>query len=460
MATGAEVKGKPAAKPLLIVAPQALEPALHDYIEFKKRNLPTRFETLEHVLASVEGADDPEKLKRFVYNTWEEHHLGYLLLVGDRDVMPLRYITSLKFSTFDYLFLPTDLYYADLARDDGSFDDWNADQSSYHQGYFGEVSGEKGTQINRDQIHYRPQIAVGRWPVSTDEKVRIIAQKSMDYEKSILDGTHPALRKAAIFHVRGWVDARDQLGRISHSLPPGWNSTGYLFQDDNPKYKLPEATEESVIRELNSGVALCIHAGHGEPEGWMGYPLRTGNHVNTILSTYHSLPLIKNADKLPLFISIGCSTSYFAPLGPGEPYIDTEGKSHVGAGKKEIFSGPPPAPSPYQSGKLAHESLAKRLLEDGPDGAVAYIGADMVAQNSALSLLDGFITAMRTTYQPRIGECWSYAVGYYYNKEKVAQFEPDGDWVIPAKFIQPMKFNLFGDPSLPMAPTERRTNGP
>jgi hypothetical protein len=172
--------------------------------------------------------------------------------------------------------------------------------------------------------------------------------------------------------------------------------------------------------------------------------------VSEVLST-HTLAPIHNADRLPVVISIGCSTAYFAPLGPNEPYVDTTGRAHAGEAHKEVLTGPPAPPSPYQPGKLGKDSLGKQLLEDSPNGAVAYIGSDMVAQPMALTLLDGFITSLRASSEPHVGESWTAAVRHFYEAAGIARMEPDGDWVKPATFAQAMKFNLFGDPSLPMA---------
>jgi hypothetical protein len=444
----------PTSRSLLIVAPEVLRPALAEYVAYKKTVIPVESVSLESILASTPGVDDPEKLKRYIFNAWRRQRVGYVLLVGDRDRMPIRFMTSLKFSTFDYLFQPTDLYYADLVKDDGSFNDWNGDKSSYHAGYFGEVNGERGRPLNVDGIRYQPEVAVGRWPVSTPEGVAMVAAKSMAYEKSIRDGTHPGLRTAAFVHVQGWVDARDQLTRLAHALPPGWSAERFLFQDGNNAYKTPPPTDAAVTSAFNRGAGLIIHAGHGETDSWIGFPLTYvvdgKKKVSEVLST-RTLGEIHNSDRLPVVISIGCSTAYFAPLGPNEPYIDTAGRAHAGEAHKEVVTGPPPPPSPYQTGKLGKDSLGKQLLEDGPSGAVAYIGSDMVAQPMALSLLDGFMQMLRASPDPHVGDAWNAAVRHYRQVAGLEQMVTDGDWVKPATFAQAMKFNLFGDPSLPMA---------
>ena len=88
---------------------------------------------LEDVLAQSPGVDDPEKLKRFLYQAWHERQVHYVLLVGDSEVMPVRYMVldRVEPPAFDYAFYPCDLYYADVAKDDGSFDDWNANKEGF-----------------------------------------------------------------------------------------------------------------------------------------------------------------------------------------------------------------------------------------------------------------------------------------------------------------------------------------
>ncbi len=200
-------------KKFLIVAPRQFHGVLKEYVEHKRKLRPTELVALEYVLKSTDGVDDPERLKRFLYNAWRERDLGYVLLVGDVDVMPVRYMVLDRNTpaAFDYAFYPSDLYYADLAKQDGGFENWNAQKDGFHAGYFAEVRGEhfKKDPINYDEIDYRPEIAVGRWPVSTADEAKVVADKSMAYEDAIRSGNHAGLRRAAFFHVGGWIDARE-----------------------------------------------------------------------------------------------------------------------------------------------------------------------------------------------------------------------------------------------------------
>ncbi len=442
------VAGKgPDAPRFFIVAPERFHAELKDYVAHKRKLLPTELISLEKALKATAGAADPERLKRFLYDAWRRRHLKYVLLVGDVDVLPVRYMVLDRVTpaAFDYAFYPSDLYYSDLARQDGSFDDWNAKKAGFHARYFGEVRGEKNKTdpINFDQVDYRPDVAVGRWPVSTPAEVRALAAKSLAYEKSILDGSHPGLRRAALFHVGGWVDARPRIDGLARGLPHGWTADRHFYRDNNPKFKTPPADEKNLLAILDRGAGLVVHVGHGSEKTWHG------------CFSVGSLSRIKNADRLPVMISIGCSTSYFAPLAPYDGYVDIHGKEHAGTNHGEVFKSPPPPPAPYQKGKYNPTGLGEQVLKR-PSGAVAYIGCNTGSQPCALTLLDGFMIALRKSPRPRVGDCWASAVSYYYDKEGLANLRPNNDWYPPAIFFQGMKFMLFGDPTLPLPPPDVR----
>ena len=437
---------EPAVKHFLIVAPDKFQDALKEFVEYKKKLRPTELVSLEAVLKKTDGANDPERLKRFLHDSWRKHSLGYVLLVGDVDVMPVRYMVLDRNTpaAFDYAFYPSDLYYADLAHQDGYFDDWNARKDGFHAGYFGEVRGEhnKKDPINYDEIDYRPEIAVGRWPVSTAEEVKIVAAKTMTYETGVRDGTRPGLRRADLFHPAGWVDARGRLDGLARKMPAGWTADRYFFGDGDDKFKTPPPDEKDVVAALNEGAALAVHVGHGSDTVWER------------CFSVRDIAKLKNADRLPVMLSVGCSTAYFAPLPPYGAYVDVDGKEHKGTDAGEVFTAPPPPPSPYQKGKYNPTGLGEQLLKAGPDGAVVYIGCDTGSQPCALTLLDGFMAGLRESDHPVVGDCWAGAVRYYYDKEGLEHLKPNDDWYPPSIFFQAMKYMVFGDPTLPFsAPT-------
>ena len=76
VALSAQLRGEPAAlanqpaggaKRLLVIAPNAFHPALQDFVAHKQTLQPTELRSLEKILEQNRGVDDPEKLKRFLY---------------------------------------------------------------------------------------------------------------------------------------------------------------------------------------------------------------------------------------------------------------------------------------------------------------------------------------------------------------------------------------------------------
>ena len=152
--------------------------------------------------------------------------------------------------------------------------------------------------------------------------------------------------------------------------------------------------------------------------------------------------------QLPVIISAGCSTAYFSTLPPYEPYMDVDGKEHAGSDHKEVFTAPPPPPSPYQRGRFNPTGLGEQLLKRSTNGSVAYIGCNTGSQPCGLTLVEGFVTALAEAKEPHLGDCWNSAICHYFKKEKLATLKPNADWYPPSIFFQGMKFMLFGDPSL------------
>ena len=243
---------------LVIVAPAALADSLGEFVAFKGERLTTELVTLEDALAAGEGVDDPERLKRYLYDRWRDGGVRYVLLVGDADVLPVRYMVLDRNTeaAFDYAFYPSDLYYADVAKPDGSFETWNARADGFHAGYFGEVRGEHNKQdpINFDQIDYRPELAVGRWPVSAPEQAALVAGKTMRYELAAERARAAAANmgfggrawpaRAGLVMVGGWVDARPQFEELSTLLGTRFDTERRYY--DGGDYQALEPSRSSA----------------------------------------------------------------------------------------------------------------------------------------------------------------------------------------------------------------------
>ncbi len=164
----------------------------------------------------------------------------------------------------------------------------------------------------------------------------------------------------------------------------------------------------------------------------------------------NDLPGITNAATLPVIVSAGCSTAYFAPLPPYGAYVDVDGKEHAGTDDKEVFAAPPPPPAPYQRGRFNPTGLGEQILKQSLNGAVAYIGCNTGSQPCGVTLAEGFVASLAKAKEPHLGDCWADAIRFYFDKENLADLKPTSSWYPPSIFFQGMKFMLFGDPSVRM----------
>jgi hypothetical protein len=124
------------------------------------------------------------------------------------------------------------------------------------------------------------------------------------------------------------------------------------------------------------------------------------------------------------------------------------GTAHKGTYAGEVFKAPPPPPAAYQKGPYNSFGLGKELLSAGPNGAVAYIGCNTGGQPCGLGLMDGFTRVWGSDPSARLGDCWAKSVAAYYDQNQLATIKPNADWYPPAIFFQPMKYMVYGDPSL------------
>lgn len=148
---------------LSILCPAAWIELARPLAEARSKQLALELTALEDVLASSSEGDAPERIKRHLFEAWRTRRVRYALLVGDSDVFPVRFMALDRFTpaAANFAFYACDLYYADVARADGSFDDWNAHREGPFARYFGEVRGEalKSDPINMDVISTCPS-----WP--------------------------------------------------------------------------------------------------------------------------------------------------------------------------------------------------------------------------------------------------------------------------------------------------------
>jgi hypothetical protein len=178
---------------LLIITPEEFAAVLDPLVEHKNATgISTVMITLEDIYGdpTLSGVDEPEQIKRAIERYEQNHSIKYVMLVGDVDKFPVRWVTyeqAYHPENVEYYF-PSDLYYADLYDAEGSFDSWDYDGD----GYFGEhvVSShcsEDPYSVNVDRADLHPDVAVGRVPASTVGELEGYVAKIIKYEHVTFD---------------------------------------------------------------------------------------------------------------------------------------------------------------------------------------------------------------------------------------------------------------------------------
>lgn len=428
---------------LLVVAPAAFRAALAGFCRerARQRAAPVDFLALEDLPPDPDApaCDLPERLKRELHRRWRRGGLGAVLLAGDADVMPVRFMTLDRVAApaFDTAFYPSDLYYADLAHADGTFDDWNAAKDGGDGRYFGQVHGErhKDGPINRDGVSYTPEIACGRWPVSTPEQAADVAAKTLRHQAAVAADSARAGSAAELrfFFSGGWIDNRERAAALRARLQAdgAWSHDAHAWHEPGR-----EPSTNAVAAALADGAAALFHTGHGQPWGWEGCFDR------------NVLAAAPTTDAPPLLFSIGCSTAVVCAQPPYDGYRDDAGREHVGTNAGEVFTAPPPPPACLQTGPRNATSVSEEAVRRRDGGAIAAIGCVTGSQPCAHTLLDGFVAAMSGAPTATIGSWWTAAVRGYVRDERLMELAPDAGWYPPSVFFQAMKFSLLGDPTV------------
>ena len=184
-------------KKLVIITPtkfKAIAQSLADHKELM--GVSTLVKTTDDIYTEFSsGYDKPEKIKLFIKDAIETMNTSYVLIFGGmkswlnglaRDNLnegtkdwhvPIRYSNMLAQSGDDPGY-PTDLYYADIYKAGGLFDDW--DSNGNH--IYAENQG-----LNRDRLDLYPDVNVGRISCRTSKEAKAVVDKIKNYEQEPAD---------------------------------------------------------------------------------------------------------------------------------------------------------------------------------------------------------------------------------------------------------------------------------
>jgi len=399
----------------------------------------TKIKTLYDVYEYSEmGRDNPEKIKYYIKMAYDTWGVKYVMLVGDFEKMPVRYVYNSDMASTSYLEprYISELYYADLYDDSHVFQTWDSNENGIFGEWFVNVSNAR--DINIDLY---PDVYVGRLACRNTFEVRIMVDKIIKYETRTYGSD---------WFNKFVVVAGDT---YSNTAYPGINTSGYEGEE-NTKKALENMTHfeqvklwvsdgtftgpKDVIRAINRGCGLMYFDGHANPMAW-GTNLYNGSGRIDGLRNKEDMWRLFNGYKLPVIVAPACHNGQFdvTPLNLLKDF------------KKA-----------YYHGTWALECWAWKLTSKLFGGAIAVMSntglgmtkEDKKSVEGAGDYMDPqFFYVYGNNQSDILGECWGKAIDRYIDAFPV-------DWTISDNLAYvydvkydlktPQQFTLFGDPSL------------
>ena len=235
---------------ILLITSPAFENEFEEWIEMNlQKGMITEVVTTTEIYATMAGQDEPEKIRNFIIQEYQDNEISFVFLAGDAEVVPYRglycYVDSGGgYEDYD---IPADLYFSAL---DGTWDDDN-------DGVWGE--------IGEDDL--LPDIPVARLPFSDVDELENMLFKTISYQTNPVLGelTSPLLAGEDMYNnpqtwggdyldlLIGW---HDDNGYTTEGIP---EDSDYMTMYDRD---LGTWTAQQLMTEINQGHPFIYHAGH------------------------------------------------------------------------------------------------------------------------------------------------------------------------------------------------------
>ena len=302
--------------PYVIVTSRALRPAFLELGRERIRNgIRSAVRSLESIQAAYPNAvDDPDRIRQFLRDAHDIWGTQYVLLGGDSDVLPPRYVTTP--SALGERHFVSDWYFACL---DGT---WDAD----HDGRYAEAPDPPADP--GDHPDMVPELTVGRAPVSTPAEARRFVEKTIACERRPADAFENTTLMYA--NVLGFgidfAQVAEQL--LPHIVDDPAHVVTRLYESfDNPLW-VPGALAENrpaVIDALDHGANVVIGFGGGSP-----VLMEAGNRQDpTQLLTVPDMLGLTNGDRAGhVWLATSYVNAFDTPTSLGEALLKAE---HGGA---------------------------------------------------------------------------------------------------------------------------------
>ncbi|UCF49291.1 MAG: hypothetical protein JSU91_05960 [Thermoplasmatales archaeon] len=305
---------------LVIIAPSRFSMGLQKLVNHKnENNVRTILKTTNEIYDEYTGIDKPEQIKKYIQYVKETNNATYVLLVGglkryiyakDRDDpnqgtkawhLPVRYTNIMKGGLQDNGSI-SDLYYADIYKEGGEFEDWdsNGDGILAQWGY--------------DVLDLRPDIIVTRLPCRNILELNIIVTKIIKYEETTPVSEDWYKRMVGIaglnhdFHL-DQPDAEYLADLAFGYMEPLIDDEVKVYASNN-NTGLPIPVTKDILKAFSKGARFIYMPGHGSPVSWNCHPIEG---LDTWMGGIRSQKFWRffNFKKLPVVVVGGCHCAQF-----------------------------------------------------------------------------------------------------------------------------------------------------
>jgi len=290
---------------MVVVTQSSFAPYFEDLRRWKEeKGIRCEIVLLDSIYASYSGRDNPEKIRNFIKDYYNNKGLIYVLLGGQADfengeeIVPRRdvyYLTSGAGYYTDEDTIPSDLYYSDL---DGT---WDEDGDNI----FGELE---------DNVDMYPDVIVGRFPVKNISQLSNLVNKVLTYEQNPPSGyvTNLVLPATELFWLYNyWGDTVNNAIADISPTPP-WNDVK-LYES------LGNLSTSTFLNAINNGAGFSHYSAHGNEYGCSDFV------------TINDLSNMTNGDKLGIHNAISCFTGAIDEVSGGDCFAE-ELVNRVGGG--------------------------------------------------------------------------------------------------------------------------------
>jgi hypothetical protein len=254
---------------------------------------------------SVQGRDKPEQMKYFIKNAMEEWNITYVLLVGNFNKVPVRYVAleTDAGGPYEELEFVSDLYYADIYDATGNFSSWDTNEN----GVYGEWPYPQSHPME-DTVDLTPDVYVGRLACMFGFEVRTMVNKIIDYETNAYNAPwfNTFIVGGGDTFDKSWEGGTD----YNEGEEANEKAVEYMtgFTPVRIWSSLGNLQTQTIHDEICKGAGFLYLVGHGNPMNWATH--HNGDYTNwTEGFTNRDIYKLYHKGKYPILMVGGCHNS-------------------------------------------------------------------------------------------------------------------------------------------------------